>query len=159
MNISPTCLYPSQFLLDGNVAICSMLGPVVLEINWIWQIMAFGCESTKQLVESTAAHLSATYSGMSFIGHCRQWIHWHCCGTTWGLPTPITPLVALPHNTSARAHRCWHGRVIVCHLVQPQVLTFPIGLWHNQLFVKIISSSANFLTTLPLVQSIKCHLV
>lgn len=37
----------SPGLLDCDVAICSMLGPVILEINWVWQIMAFSCKPAK----------------------------------------------------------------------------------------------------------------
>lgn len=67
-------------LPDGDIPVCAMLGPVVLEVHWCREIMAFSCQPAEQLCERTATHLPSPHAGVAPVGHHRKWVHGHAHG-------------------------------------------------------------------------------
>jgi len=96
-------------LPDGDIPVCAMLGPVVLEVHWCREIMAFSCQPAEQLCERTATHLPSPHAGVAPVGHHRKWVHGHAHGAARRLPPAISSLVALPKLPCARAGGCGHG--------------------------------------------------
>ena len=106
-----------------------MFSPVVLQINGTRQILPSCPQSRKQSAKDAPTHFPASHSRMPLVWHLGERVHRQGGGAARRLPAPVAPLVALPGNSSARAHGHWHARFIKHDLVHgTEILSIPFSL-------------------------------
>lgn len=99
--------------LDGYIPVGTMLSPMIFEIDGQGDIDAVGAELVQDLLERTAAHLTAGDSHTALRGAHREWIRGDDIGAASRLPAAFAPAIALLLGASARAIRDRGGEHVV----------------------------------------------